>query len=81
MTMRRRLVTTVHRRAHAQPGARLGPAGAARIVAASALAAAGLIAAAAPAQAGNYVSISGSGSSWASVAIDQWAQDVRPSGL
>ena len=81
MTMRRRLVTTVHRRAHAQPGARLGLAGAARITAASALAAAGLIAAAAPAQAGNYVSISGSGSSWASVAIDQWAQDVRPSGI
>jgi ABC-type phosphate transport system substrate-binding protein len=49
--------------------------------AAAALAAAGLVAAATPAQAGNYVSISGSGSSWASVAIDQWGQDVRPSGI
>jgi ABC-type phosphate transport system substrate-binding protein len=51
------------------------------VVAAAALAAAGLVAAAGPAQAGNYVAISGSGSSWASVAIDQWAQDVRPSGI
>src|SRR5262249_58357301 len=34
-----------------------------------------------PAEAGNYVSISGSGSSWASVAIDQWAQDVRKNGI
>jgi phosphate transport system substrate-binding protein len=34
-----------------------------------------------PAQAGGFVAISGSGSSWASVAIDQWAQDVRPNGI
>jgi ABC-type phosphate transport system substrate-binding protein len=34
-----------------------------------------------PAQAGSFVSISGSGSSWASVAIDQWSQDVRPNGI
>jgi ABC-type phosphate transport system substrate-binding protein len=34
-----------------------------------------------PAEAGNYVSISGSGSSWASVAIDQWSQDVRKNGI
>ena len=27
------------------------------------------------------MAISGSGSSWASIAIDQWAQDVRPSGI
>ena len=31
--------------------------------------------------AGSFVSISGSGSSWASVAIDQWAQQVRPNGI
>ena len=29
----------------------------------------------------SYVDISGSGSSWAAVAIDQWAQDERPYGL
>jgi ABC-type phosphate transport system substrate-binding protein len=29
----------------------------------------------------SYVAISGSGSSWASVAIDQWALDVRPNGI
>jgi ABC-type phosphate transport system substrate-binding protein len=34
-----------------------------------------------PAGASSYVSISGSGSSWASVAIDQWSQDVRPNGI
>jgi ABC-type phosphate transport system substrate-binding protein len=34
-----------------------------------------------PAEAGSFVSVSGSGSSWASVAIDQWAQDVRPNGI
>jgi len=34
-----------------------------------------------PAEASNYVPISGSGSSWASVAIDQWAQDVRKNGI
>ena len=28
-----------------------------------------------------FVAISGSGSSWAAVAIDQWSQDVRPSGM
>ena len=30
---------------------------------------------------GPFVAISGSGSSWASIAIDQWSQDVRPSGM
>ncbi len=54
---------------------------AARISAALGLAALGLAAASAPASAANYTSISGSGSSWASVAIDQWAQDLRPNGL
>ena len=34
-----------------------------------------------PAEAGSFVPVSGSGSSWASVAIDQWAQDVRPNGI
>jgi ABC-type phosphate transport system substrate-binding protein len=34
-----------------------------------------------PAVAGSYATISGSGSSWASVAINQWAQDVQPNGL
>ncbi len=52
-----------------------------RAVAAVSLAALGLAAAPAPAGASNYVAISGSGSSWASVAIDQWAQDVRPNGI
>jgi ABC-type phosphate transport system substrate-binding protein len=28
-----------------------------------------------------YVAISGSGSSWSAVALDQWSQDLRPSGL
>ena len=29
----------------------------------------------------NFVQISGSGSSWSAVALDQWSQDLRPSGL
>src|SRR5215467_8883359 len=53
---------------------------AAGAVAAVALASFGLTAPP-PAGASNYVAISGSGSSWASVAIDQWAQDVRPNGI
>jgi ABC-type phosphate transport system substrate-binding protein len=47
-------------------------------VAASALA---LLAGTAPASAGTYTTISGSGSSWASVALYQWANDVAPDGL
>jgi len=39
-----------------------------------------LVAGQAPASAA-YVPISGSGSSWASIAIDQWAQDIRPNGI
>ena len=54
---------------------------AARIAAALGVAALGLAPASPPASAGTFVSISGSGSSWASVAIDQWAQDLRPNGL
>jgi ABC-type phosphate transport system substrate-binding protein len=34
-----------------------------------------------PAVAGTYATISGSGSSWASVALQQWAQDLAPDGL
>jgi ABC-type phosphate transport system substrate-binding protein len=34
-----------------------------------------------PAGASSFVAISGSGSSWAAVAIDQWAQDVRSNGI
>jgi len=49
--------------------------------AAVALASLGLAAAPWPAGAASFVAISGSGSSWASVAIDQWAQDVRPNGI
>jgi ABC-type phosphate transport system substrate-binding protein len=37
--------------------------------------------AAPPAGAGSYVAISGSGSSWASIAIDVWSQGVRPAGI
>lgn len=33
------------------------------------------------ASASNFVAISGSGSSWSAVALDQWSQDLRPSGL
>ncbi|HYK28928.1 MAG TPA: substrate-binding domain-containing protein [Streptosporangiaceae bacterium] len=36
---------------------------------------------AARASAGGYATINGSGSSWAALALDQWAQDLRPSGL
>jgi ABC-type phosphate transport system substrate-binding protein len=34
-----------------------------------------------PAMATTYATLSGSGSSWASVALDQWAEDVAPYGL
>jgi ABC-type phosphate transport system substrate-binding protein len=79
--MRRRLATAAHGSTRPAGRLRLGLGRAARITAALALTAAGLVTAAAPAQAGSYVAISGSGSSWASVAIDQWSQDVRPSGI
>ena len=51
-----------------------------RIGAAAGLASLGL-AAAQPAGASTYTSISGSGSSWASVALDQWQSNVRQNGL
>ena len=34
-----------------------------------------------PASAGGYVAIGGSGSSWASIALDLWSQDVRAAGI
>jgi len=40
-----------------------------------------LMVAAAPASAGRYVAINGSGTSWPSIAIDQWAQAVRARGI
>jgi phosphate transport system substrate-binding protein len=52
-----------------------------RIGAAAGLAAFGLAAAPQPAGASTYTSISGSGSSWASVALDQWSSNVRQNGL
>ena len=52
-----------------------------RIGAAVGLASLGLTAAPPPASAGSYTSVSGAGSSWASVAIDQWSRDVRNNGL
>src|SRR5215469_5082681 len=40
-----------------------------------------LMGAAVPASAVRYVAISGSGTSWSSIAIDQWAQAVRIRGI
>jgi ABC-type phosphate transport system substrate-binding protein len=40
-----------------------------------------VVARALPGQASTYTTISGSGSSWAAVALDQWAADVQPDGL
>src|SRR5262249_56960927 len=40
-----------------------------------------LMVAAAPAGAGGYVAINGAGTSWPSIAIDQWAQAVRARGI
>jgi ABC-type phosphate transport system substrate-binding protein len=54
---------------------------AARVAAAVSLASLGLVAAPTSASAGGYTAISGSGSSWASIAIDQWSQSVRASGI
>jgi ABC-type phosphate transport system substrate-binding protein len=54
---------------------------AARVIGALALVSVPLAAVSAPASATNYVDVSGSGSSWAAVAIDAWAQDVRQNGI
>ncbi len=52
-----------------------------RVAAALALASLGLVATPLPANAINYTPVSGSGSSWAAIAIDQWRANVRASGL
>jgi ABC-type phosphate transport system substrate-binding protein len=41
----------------------------------------GVLASAPAASAGSYEAISGSGSSWSAVALDQWQQDLRPDGI
>ena len=53
----------------------------ARVLAAVSVASLGLVLASAPADAGGYVAVNGSGSSWASIAIDQWSTAVRPNGI
>src|SRR5262249_61961360 len=63
------------------PGWRARITAAAGAGAAVALASLGMAGSPLPAGASSYVSISGSGSSWASVAIDQWAQDVHKNGI
>jgi ABC-type phosphate transport system substrate-binding protein len=40
-----------------------------------------LLSSSSPASAGSYATLSGSGSSWASVALDQWAMDMQTNGL
>ncbi len=52
-----------------------------RIGAATLLGTATVLAAGPIASATTYVEINGSGSSWASIALDQWVQDLRPSGI
>ena len=53
----------------------------ARTVTALALASIGLAAGGNPAYATSYTAISGSGSSWASVALDAWSSNLRRSGI
>jgi ABC-type phosphate transport system substrate-binding protein len=55
-----------------------GPVAAGVAVAAAVLT---LLSTASPASAGTYATLSGSGSSWASVALEQWAEDLEPNGL
>ena len=52
-----------------------------RAAAATLLALIGVLATGPAAYAGSYVAISGSGSSWSAVALDQWQQDLRPDGI
>jgi ABC-type phosphate transport system substrate-binding protein len=54
---------------------------AARVAAALAIAAYGLTIAPTTADAKNYTQISGSGSSWAAIAIDQWISNIRSQGV
>ena len=60
------------------PAWRRGPAWATVVVVLAMLA---LLLRTAPAMAGTYATLSGSGSSWASVALQQWANDPAPDGL
>ncbi len=53
----------------------------ARVVSAALLGIAAVLATGPIANATNYVEINGSGSSWSAIALDQWVQDLRPSGL
>jgi phosphate transport system substrate-binding protein len=53
----------------------------ARIIAAVAIAAYGVTLAPVTASAKNYTQISGSGSSWAAIAIDQWISNIRSQGV
>jgi phosphate transport system substrate-binding protein len=54
---------------------------ASQVAGALALASLGLLAQPGPVQAGSYIAVSGSGSSWSAVAIDQWSEQVRANGL
>ena len=60
------------------PARRRGPVWAGVVVVLSVLA---LLLRTSPAAAGTYATLSGSGSSWASVALIQWANDLAPNGL
>jgi ABC-type phosphate transport system substrate-binding protein len=60
------------------PALRKGPVGAGIAIALALLA---LLAGSSPASAGTYATLNGSGSSWAAVALNQWAQDLYPDGL
>jgi ABC-type phosphate transport system substrate-binding protein len=51
------------------------------VAGATATALLGLVAGPPAASAGSYVTIDGSGSSWSSVALDQWSQDLASSGI
>ena len=60
------------------PAWRRGPVWAGAV---AVLAVLGLLLSTSPATAGTYTTLSGSGSSWASVALVQWANDLAPNGL
>jgi ABC-type phosphate transport system substrate-binding protein len=60
------------------PAPRKGPVWAGIAVVMALLA---LLASSSPASAGTYATLNGSGSSWAAVALNQWAQDLYPDGL
>src|SRR5215472_3513450 len=69
------------RRAAARLAGSRAAATVARVATALGLASIGLVAAPAPAYATNYTTISGSGSSWAAIAINQWIANIHSSGL